>query len=233
MSGISGNSGAARRAIHEFDEALDDASAPDTTSKAKVSKSEMREALKELAPVQGNLTARTRNDIWAKINEHQLTPTARKLAEETVGPAPAVGPAPGTGLPREGAKLAKHLETLAKDLTFMSESDYPFKGFSRPLAAGTRATDADLRKAVGLSANAPLDRSDLADWFQGMQDPDVISEPADRAKFKALEAAMKAGLKDLEMIYEGPDDKVEAKVFIVGRAPDGSIVGLKSTRIWT
>ena len=228
MSGISGSGGAARRAIHEFDEALDDASAPGTTSQEKVSKSEMREALKELKPVQGHMTAKTRADVWAKINEHALTPTAKALAEATVGPQPAAA-----GLPKDGPKLAKHLEGLAKDLTFMSESDYPYKAFSKPLAPSAKLDDAALKKAFGLAPGAQIEKSDIADWFKDRKDPQVEDDAATRAKYAAVEAAMKAGLKDLQMVYGGPQDQVDAKVYLIGRAPDGSIAGLVSRRIWT
>jgi hypothetical protein len=136
-------------------------------------------------------------------------------------------------LPKEGPKLGKHLEGLAKDLLFVSESDYPYDAFSAPLDPRKPATDDALRKAFKLAPGTEISRRDISEFFRDQQDPTYNDDPAERAKYAALAKAFKSGLKDAEIVYTESDDVVEAKVYLVGRAPDGSITGLSSTRIWT
>ncbi|HVY60161.1 MAG TPA: nuclease A inhibitor family protein [Planctomycetota bacterium] len=216
MSGGVGGAGR-HQAIDAFEHAVDAAAQPGTASGEKVTKPELKKALAELKPA-GNLDAKGRAAVWETLAQHSMTAGAKALAEQAVAPS-------GTG-------VAHGLADLAKDLLFSSESDYPYKPFAHAFDKSKPLTPDNFRAALGMKAGTPVRFESAAEWFKNNQDPDQVPD-ADIPKYKALEAAMKANLKDIHVIYTGTDDTVQAPVFFVGRLPDGSLSGLQSIRIWT
>jgi hypothetical protein len=136
-----------------------------------------------------------------------------------------------------GALLAKTLESKADGLLYISESDYPYKGVHLPGAAGEDGSfdSAKFLKALGLPADKEIySIESTEEFFELYQDPDGYGyDPAEVAKYKELQSMMGSELTDLQFIQLDGDEEVEGRVFIVGAAKDGSIVGLESTRIWT
>lgn len=196
----------------------------------KITKREMEQALPTLTRG-GPLDAKSRMDVWKKMSRLALTDGARTSLEKAIGkPAAPATPATPSG------RLAQSLAKLAKGLLYTSESDYPYKAFHRPMNRATPLDEASFKALMGLPRGHTVridGARDVDDFFRQQQDPSYVSDPAERAKYAAIEKAMKRDLTDLKLIYGASDDVVEAPVYLIGRARDGSLVGLESTRIWT
>ena len=221
-----GNIGPVKKAIEAFDAALEVGADDASTRGERVTKHEM-EAAAAVLKLGGKLDSQSRMEVWAKLAQRSLTDGAQDVAEAVAGPRPA--PAAPAG---SAAALADGFEALAKDLLFTSESDYPYEAFHAPLDRSRPFDDANFRAALGLSADVPV-RFDPADEFFDDQKSEDVNDAADAAKYAALEAAMKRDLTVIRLVYVHGEDVVDAPVYLVGRARDGSLVGLESRRIWT
>jgi hypothetical protein len=114
---------------------------------------------------------------------------------------------------------------------FGNESDSSFKSFVKPGQGGPVTLD-EVKTAFRLPASEPYLTKDLGEFFQAMQDPDQVGDATERARFAELERTMKTELSDLK-VFVRDEGVVDGKVFFVGRAKDGNLVGLQSNRIWT
>lgn len=236
MSGVSGTGGAGGAdRLAAFEDRLIYGSGPgdvaattsDSERGVKVTKREMAKAVGALRGGRP-LDAQTRADVWKSMSRLLLTGGAKDVLESVIGPPPR--PAiPGT----PSGRLARSFERLAKDLYYTSESDYPYAAFHRKMDPRTPLTPATFKLTMGLPPGHHVRFDSAEDFFRDRQNADFEPDAADRRKYAALEAAMKRGLTDLKLIYGAGDDVVEAPVYLVGRARDGSLVGLESTRIWT
>lgn len=153
-----------------------------------------------------------------------------KTAKLAIDSARALkGEAPATS--QQVSQLLGELSKTVRFDYFGSESDAPFKSFA---AAGTggAVTEAAFRKSLSIPAGEPYETRDIASFFTAMQEPDQVGSATDRAKFAEIEKVMKQNLTDLKVFVRG-EGAVEGKVYLVGRAKDGNLVGLESTRIWT
>lgn len=126
-------------------------------------------------------------------------------------------------------RLSTQLETLAKDLYYISESDYPYKKFHRAMKPQTPLTAENFRKLMRLDESVEIRVEPASSFFS---DPPIFEE-SEKARYAKIEAFMKANLTDIQVINVGGEDVVEGEVYIIGRAADGSLVGLKTKRIWT
>ena len=126
-------------------------------------------------------------------------------------------------------QLSTQLETLAKDLYYISESDYPYKKFHRAMKPQTPLTAENFRKLMHLDESVEIRAEPASSFFS---DPPIFEE-AEKARYAKIEAFMKFNLTDIQIINVGGEDVVEGEVYIIGRAADGSLVGLKTKRIWT
>lgn len=236
MSGVSGAGRSDQQRIDAFEDKLIYDQGPggvgatfsDSERGKTITKREMAKAVPVLTQG-GPLKAKSRNEVWSTMERLLLTDGAKDVLKAAIGPAPAAPALPGT----PSGKLAKDLEKMMKGLVYISEGDYPYKAFHAPLDKSKPFDAAHFKALAGLPASRKISMQSAADFFKQNQDPQYGSDAADIAKYKALEAAMKADLKDIKLIYGGPEDMVEAPVYVVGRAKDGSLVGLSSTRIWT
>jgi nuclease A inhibitor-like protein len=162
----------------------------------------------------------------------KLSATAKALL--ATGQALAAGTIPGTEPPgQKAAQFAKNLEKMADGLLFMSETDAPYKAFSRPFGKDVPLTPENFLKAAGLPPGIPSSVRSFDEYFKYIQDPDTGYPDDVRAQYKALEDAMRKGLTDLQIIYPYDEKTVEAPVYIVGRTPEGDLAGLESMRVWT
>jgi nuclease A inhibitor-like protein len=220
---------AQRKAGEAFEKVLDVADERGSAYGERVSKQEMAVAV-GAAKLAGRLDAQARRALWGKLSGRRLTAGARAVAEHALGPAPT--PTDASGPPMSAADLARYLDGLAEGLVFISESDHPFEPFHAPLAPEAPLDEAAVRTAIGADADYPVTIGSGEEWLAYVID-EAGYEGEDLARWKALAKALTTKLRDLRIVYAGPESQVEAKVYVVGRAPDGSIVGLSSTRIWT
>ncbi|HEU4405635.1 MAG TPA: nuclease A inhibitor family protein [Polyangiaceae bacterium] len=218
-----------KKAGEAFEKVLDAADEQGSAYGERVGKREMEVAV-GAAKLSGRLDAAARRALWGKLASRRLTAGARAVAEGAFGPAPS--PAGGGGEPASGAELARRFARLAEGLVFLSEADHPFEPFHAPLDPRAPFDEAAMRRAFGLEADQPLDVRSGGEWLDYVL-AEAGYEGEELAKWQALARALTGELTGLWLVYAGPESQVEAKVYLVGRAPDGSIAGLSSTRIWT
>lgn len=131
------------------------------------------------------------------------------------------------------SKLAKAFESLTKDLTLPSESDYPYKAFSAELPITTRLTAETFRAAAHIGRRYTIEqRRDAADFFRQFQDPENY-QPDEIRTYALLEKMMRATLTRLTIFYVGGDNVVHVRFYLFGRMKDGNLCGLKSISIET
>ena len=150
-----------------------------------------------------------------------------KLAVELAKELKAVKETPLKG----GEAMSKMFETMASGLYHISESDSPYTAFHLPKPPeGTSVLDA-IRKALDIPNNVEL-YEDHADTYFDYNIHESGLEAGDVAKFQALRSAMNANLSNITLVQMG-EQVIEGKTFLIGTAPDGSIVGLSADRVWT
>ncbi|TNE45264.1 MAG: hypothetical protein EP343_26990 [Deltaproteobacteria bacterium] len=140
--------------------------------------------------------------------------------------------------PSSGEALSKQFEMIADGLLYISEGDYPYEAFTLPKTDSGEHTVESFREGLGLDADVEISMSGAADvdeFFALYQDAvdGYGYDEAEVQQYKDLETAMKGNLTDLKMVHVGGDAVVEGQVYIVGTAPDGTLAGLETTRIWT
>jgi uncharacterized protein YegP (UPF0339 family) len=149
------------------------------------------------------------------------------------------------------AEIKTQIEKAADGLTYISESDFPFTFVSAPLSGdiseeAVRAAFADL---VDNDADADKPLADLAamtetwdDWKKAEHSCQDKGDPESMVictKMRNFEAVLEANLSDLQVFYFGANgepghiDGTAVSVFIVGRSPEGNMVGVWTIAIWT
>lgn len=151
------------------------------------------------------------------------------------------------------ATIQAELEKAATGLTFMSESDYPFEYVHGALAAGAPITEAVVRAELGayIEADPAADKPvsslvAMSGTWQSWKDAQYnCGDPEDEVgqalcqKMRNLEQVLESNLKDVQVFYFGakgaPGDVqgIGVSVFLVGRSPSGSLVGVRTLAIWT
>ena len=129
-------------------------------------------------------------------------------------------------------RFAKALQALAKDLTLMSESTYPYKAFFAAVPRSTPVSAETFRAAMGIGRRYTIDMSPAGKFFQQYQDPDY-SDPDGVAAYALLEKVMKAVLTDHKVVYVRGKNVVNVRFYLFGRMEDGNLAGLTSTAIET
>ena len=126
------------------------------------------------------------------------------------------------------AKLAKALQVLAKDLPNPADesTDY-FRGFSAKLDGATRLTPEAFKAALEIGARYELDLSPADEFLAGAEDPDNWGDDIAHG-FRLLETVMRATLSGLFIASARGKGVVRVRIWLFGRADDGTIVGLRS-----
>lgn len=119
----------------------------------------------------------------------------------------------------------------ADGLLYSSEADYPLEPFrwNEPAAF----SPAVLPKLAGLPDSAEVAQQDASAFFAPMlriDDPANADARARAARFKKLVKLLQKYLRDLTVYKLGG---VEMPTFIVGRLPDGTVAGLRTTVVET
>ncbi|HEY0405667.1 MAG TPA: nuclease A inhibitor family protein [Pyrinomonadaceae bacterium] len=151
------------------------------------------------------------------------------------------------GASKAARSLREELEEAAAGLSYMSESDYPYKFFSLPSEGEDDLTPEGFLNRLGLSpqllaelgieADRLIEERALEDFFP--DDDDLAerrgtdtSDPkvtAERKKLRKLLAALKR-LRGVRVFRVG---QVEIRCYIAGLDEQGNIAGLVTTAIET
>jgi histidine triad (HIT) family protein len=124
--------------------------------------------------------------------------------------------------PKQSSDAVEALKIAAKGLRMPSETDAPFEAFAWDDAG--ELTPARVLQLAGQPKGMAVEESSLDDLFAT-----VPSE--DRTKFQKLRQAIQEQLSGVKVYKVG--DEAERKVYIVGKAKDGHLAGLKTTVVET
>ena len=123
------------------------------------------------------------------------------------------------------------LDTLAKataGLLFPSESDAPLTPYTFPGAPGTEPTPAALLAAEHLPSDTPVETitvADLFDPFAQAADGATAEDKAEAARYRAIADLLAQEPSELRVFRVG---KVDIDVYILGKDPKGTWLGLKT-----
>lgn len=129
--------------------------------------------------------------------------------------------------------LQQTLTQAAEGLLFPSESDYPLTFFEWPSYRGKRLLSRTVRRLLDQPSDTPVERKSLAAFFKPVteiQDWFGEEEKANAGKFAALEETLRAQLQNIVVFRLG---KIEIRVYIAGKTPEGHWAGLFTTVIET
>ncbi len=151
------------------------------------------------------------------------------------------------------ATIQTEIADASAGLLYTSESDFPYEFVTAKLAAGEEIDEAFVRSALAsyVDADEAADRP-LADLVSMTQTWDEwkgaehgcadTSDPVGAeqcTKQRALEQVLESNLTDVQVFYFGKDGSpgnvqgIGVTIFIVGRAPSGNLVGVRTLAIWT
>jgi hypothetical protein len=129
---------------------------------------------------------------------------------------------------RTDDELLEELEQAIAGLLFMSEADYPFSTFL--WKGDIELTEAYLREQAGSGADAPVKVKTVDELFRvAVSEPDWKGEAelALAKRYQSLVRWLKKNLSDLRVYRVG---EINIQVYVVGRSPGGSWLGI-STRV--
>jgi hypothetical protein len=125
-------------------------------------------------------------------------------------------------------QILSELAGAAEGLLYMSESDYPLEPLR--LEGSDGPTPELLRGLAGAPADAPVQALSLEQFFRApISEPDWKggAEIASARRFQTLVRALRENLAEVRAYKVG---SVNMPVYVIGRSPGGSWLGL-STRV--
>lgn len=151
------------------------------------------------------------------------------------------------------AEIKTEVERAADGLFYMSEGDFPLEFVSGALGAGGKVDEAAVRAAFAALVDADEDADGpLASLFamertwDDWKSKEVnCGDPEDEVgqvmcnKMRSVENVLESNLTDIKVFYFGSKgapgsvDGTAVSVFIVGRSPEGKLVGVRTIAIWT
>lgn len=127
--------------------------------------------------------------------------------------------------------MTKPLESLTKDLIYISETDAEIVPFT--FAKAEAVTAAEVIAHAGLKTDAPVEETDadaffsrlttIKDWF-GPREKEAAG------RFFALKAELKKELRDVRVFKIG---KVQIDIYVVGIDRQGRLAGVKTKAVET
>ena len=144
-------------------------------------------------------------------------------------------------IPVLAPNFARALSSLLKGMTFPSESDYPFEPFWAELSSGSPFDADSFRKAARIGRRYEIRIEPAQDilrrlaetWEELVAESGASEYEEYAATFRMLETVMSAALSDVTYVHVGGEDVVRARVFLLGRLPDGRLAGVRSISIET
>lgn len=128
----------------------------------------------------------------------------------------------------QAARLAGALQALAKGLTnpWDESTDY-FHHFAAIMPATTKLDAESFRQTLGIGARYEIDLSPADDRLARLGDASIMGADI-AAAFRQLGDVMRATLTELTIAFARAKGVTRVRVWVFGRAADGTIVGLRS-----
>jgi Nuclease A inhibitor-like protein len=129
-----------------------------------------------------------------------------------------------------GTEICDRLRQATADLLWMSESDYPFEvvTWERGIELKPKALFSEV-----MSDEIPVETVTLTDLFApaiAIEDWYAAEELAQVDRYKELLHAIESNLTEVQVFRVG---EIEITIYIVGKTPDGELVGLKTQAVET
>ena len=128
--------------------------------------------------------------------------------------------------------LARAFSTLARGLTYRSESDYPYEPFAAPFARDRPLQAEEFRDAARIGRRYQI-RVDSAEPFFERQIHPADGYDDSVPQYVLLKRVMEATLDELSLLRVGGEAVVRVRVYLVGKMDDGNLSGLSSVSIET
>ena len=123
--------------------------------------------------------------------------------------------------------LLGRIEQLSRGLLFPSESDFPYT----PLCWGaTEPTPEAVATTLGLAAGTPVEVVAVRELFEPLMDVQGGASEEEAARYRALVDVFEPELADARALRAGA---VDIDVYILGRDPAGTWIGLKTHAVET
>lgn len=169
---------------------------------------------------------RTRRRTQAAADRRSRAPRRPTRSSATSGSRPAAA-APGPAF-AQATRLAAALAALARGLPNpWDESDDDFRGFAALLPADVALGAESFRTALGIGARYRIDLSPAAKALAALGNPDDWGEDI-AGGFRQLAQVMRATLGELSLAFARGTGVVRVRVWLFGRAAEGTLVGLRS-----
>jgi hypothetical protein len=129
----------------------------------------------------------------------------------------------------QAVRLSHALAALARGLPNpWDESDDYFHGFTAALPARGQLDSDGLRQALAIGARYQIVMSPAADKLTELGNAESDWGADIAGGFRQLATVMQATLSDLTLAFARGNGVIRVRVWLFGRAGDGSIVGLHS-----
>jgi hypothetical protein len=130
----------------------------------------------------------------------------------------------------QAERLAHALQALAHGLPNpWDESSDVFAQFTAPMPLATKLEPESFRAALDVGARYEIDLSPAADILAALGDAEADWGKDIAGGFKQLATVMGATLTDVSRAFARGKGVVRVRVWLFGRAEDGTLVGLRST----
>jgi hypothetical protein len=129
--------------------------------------------------------------------------------------------------PALAVRLSKALSALAKDLPNpVDESSDYFQPFVAPLPSSNELSPETIKQALRVGASYRIDWSSADGFFSNATDEDNWGDIA--LGFRLLERVMRASLSEVSVAFARREGLVRLRMWLFGRAEDGTLVGLRA-----
>lgn len=126
---------------------------------------------------------------------------------------------------------AEKYKMAIKDALYTSEGDAPWEIAYTTKSVSKNMGLEEVRQALGEGEDEPMSSLDHAEVLEMLDDYiNYSSDPVDAFAYKNLKELLLSDFTELK-IYEVGD--IQVRVYLVGRRPDGRLVGLKTISIET
>lgn len=128
-------------------------------------------------------------------------------------------------------QLSAELNTATQGLLWMSESDYPFE--SVRIEEPSEITSDFLRRLSGVEPSTPVETLSAQEFFlRAVSEPEWKSaeELTTARRFQSLLRLLEENLSDVKVYRVGT---INMAVYVLGRSPSGSLLGLKTRVVET
>jgi hypothetical protein len=127
--------------------------------------------------------------------------------------------------------LLQQLEQAAQGLWFISESESPLEPFSLPPGTSLE-NETEFLVAID-NPGQPVEQITLPYFFRNMVRTGPEQEPAQQTiaqRFIALQQWLETNLQEVRVYRVG---QIQVQAYVVGKTPEGTWLGLKTTLIET